>query len=64
MFVAVSGPKTRKTKEIHHENSRRNLLENDLIVVGNAVIDMYAKCNLPAKAKEVPWKLPARNTSS
>jgi pentatricopeptide repeat protein len=52
-----------KGKQIHEEISSRNMLDDD-IVLGNALIDMYAKCGALAKAQEVLEDLPLRNTIS
>ncbi|KAI5082423.1 hypothetical protein GOP47_0002166 [Adiantum capillus-veneris] len=45
-----------KGTEIHNEISRRGLLERDCII-GNALVDMYAKCGLLARAREVFGRL-------
>ncbi|KAH7299718.1 hypothetical protein KP509_24G025900 [Ceratopteris richardii] len=47
---------------IHVEIARRGL-ESD-ILVGNALIDMYAKCGLLKKASDVFHRLPTRDTIS
>lgn len=54
---------TEKAKEIHCEIARKGLLRRD-IVVGNALVDMYAKCGLLAKAQEVFDKLHVRDVVS
>ena len=40
-------------KEIHAEISKQGLLLKGDLVLGNALIDMYAKCGLLRKAKDV-----------
>ena len=40
-----------KGKQIHDQIRSRNLLEKD-IVLGNAVVDMYAKCGILGKAQK------------
>ncbi|KAH7294255.1 hypothetical protein KP509_28G062700 [Ceratopteris richardii] len=45
---------------IHAEIERRGLLDRNL-VIGNALIDMYAKCGFPARAEEVFDRIPVRN---
>jgi pentatricopeptide repeat protein len=49
--------------EIHREIEENGLLDRD-IVVGNALLDMYAKCGSIAKACEVFEQLPLRNVVS
>ena len=49
-----------KGEEIHTEVSRQGLLEKDT-ALGNALVDMYAKCGALMKAQEVFDTLPARN---
>ena len=49
-----------KGEHIHVEVDRLGLLRKD-IVLGNAIIDMYVKCGMLAKAKEVLYKLPMRD---
>ncbi|KAI5069870.1 hypothetical protein GOP47_0016171 [Adiantum capillus-veneris] len=51
---------TSKGEEIHAEVSRNGLLERD-VVVGNAVVDMYAKCGALEKAQGVVDKLAVRD---
>ena len=46
--------------EIDDEVRRQGLLEKD-IVLGTALVDMYCKCGLLEKAREVFEKLPKRN---
>ncbi|KAI5062635.1 hypothetical protein GOP47_0023174 [Adiantum capillus-veneris] len=48
--------------KIHAEISRRNLLDRDL--VGNTLVDMYAKCGMIVRAQEVFNELPARDVVS
>ena len=53
-----------KGKQIHDEISSRGLLKNDL-VLGNALVDMYAKCGLLSKAQEIlENELPQQNVVS
>ncbi|KAI5065495.1 hypothetical protein GOP47_0020190 [Adiantum capillus-veneris] len=49
-----------KGKQIHDEISRQGLLEHN-IVLGGALVDMYAKCGALSQAQSVLDKLPARN---
>ncbi|KAI5081261.1 hypothetical protein GOP47_0004444 [Adiantum capillus-veneris] len=49
-----------KGKEIHDAIEKQGLLQSD-IMVGNAVVDMYAKCGALSKAQEVLEKLPSRD---
>ncbi|KAI5062597.1 hypothetical protein GOP47_0023136 [Adiantum capillus-veneris] len=51
-----------KGKEIHAEVARHGLGQN--LFVGNTLIDMYATCGIPGKAKEVFDNLPNRDTVS
>ena len=39
-----------KGKQIHDEITRQELLQNDS-VLGNALVDMYAKCGIVSKAQ-------------
>ncbi|KAH7421810.1 hypothetical protein KP509_13G076800 [Ceratopteris richardii] len=50
-------------EEIHNEIARQGLLGCD-IVLGNALIDMYAKCGVLEKAQQVLQELPVRNVVS
>lgn len=52
-----------KGEEIHREVDKAGLLERDLIV-GNALVDMYANCGLLSKAQEVFDNLPSRDVVS
>jgi pentatricopeptide repeat protein len=52
-----------KGKEIHNEIVGRGLLEKDT-VLGNALVDMYAKCGLIDKALEVCESLSLQNVVS
>ena len=52
-----------KGKEIHDEIVDRGLLKNN-IYLGNALVDMYAKCGALTKAKNVFEELQARNIVS
>jgi pentatricopeptide repeat protein len=49
-----------KGKEIHDEIVRRGLLQKD-IMLGTALVDMYAKCGVLRKAQQVLEELPFRN---
>ena len=49
-----------KGKEIHDYIVNNGLLQGD-ISLGNALVDMYAKCGALAKAKQVLEELPVRN---
>ncbi|KAH7292140.1 hypothetical protein KP509_29G053300 [Ceratopteris richardii] len=50
-------------KVAHAEVARRGLLGND-IVLGNALVDMYAKCGAFYEAKELLYVLPVQNVVS
>ncbi|KAH7353028.1 hypothetical protein KP509_19G075900 [Ceratopteris richardii] len=50
-------------QKIHDEIERQGLLEVD-IMVGNALVDMYAKCGKLSKAQEVLHQLPFRDVVS
>jgi pentatricopeptide repeat protein len=52
-----------KGKEIHDEMNRKGWLGKH-IMLGNALIDMYAKCSALANAKDVIDALPSRDTVS
>jgi pentatricopeptide repeat protein len=52
-----------KGKEIHEDIIKRGLLRKD-IVLGNAVVDMYAKCGILAKAREVLEELHGRDVAT
>lgn len=54
---------TAKGREIHGEVARLGLLETDDLI-GNTLIDMYAKCGLLATAQEVFDYLPVRDIVS
>jgi pentatricopeptide repeat protein len=49
-----------KGEAIHHEVMNKNWLEKD-IAIGNALVDMYIKCGVFAKARNVFEALPARD---
>ena len=49
--------------QVHEMIVRRGLLEKD-IVLGNALVDMYVKCGLLAKAQRVLQELPVRDVVS
>ena len=53
----------RKGEEIHNDLKKQGFLQKD-VVIGNAIIDMYAKCGLLGIAKEVLNKIPIRNVVS
>lgn len=59
----ISTGSTDKGEEIHAEIERKGFLEGDL-VVGNALVDMYAKCGLLSKAQEVFDRLPLHDVVS
>ena len=50
-------------EEIHEKVQKQGLLEKN-IMLGTAVVDMYAKCSAPDKARQVFAKLPARDVVS
>ena len=50
-------------KKIHEEIVIQGLLEKD-IVLGNALVDMYAKCSMLVKARQILEELPIRNIIS
>ena len=52
-----------KGKQIHDEIASRGWLKKD-VVLGNALIVMYVKCSLLAKAQQVLEDLPVRNAIS
>ena len=52
-----------KGKQIHDEIARQGLLQND-IVLGNALVSMYAKCGAGSKAQQVLNGLPCRDVVS
>ncbi|KAI5062662.1 hypothetical protein GOP47_0023201 [Adiantum capillus-veneris] len=52
-----------KGAKIHAEIERQGLLEKDL-VLGNTLVDMYAKCGLLPRAQEVFDLLPSRDVIS
>ena len=49
-----------KGKQIHEDIVGRCLLEKDT-VIGNALVDMYVKCGLMVKSREVFCELPVKN---
>ncbi|KAH7294183.1 hypothetical protein KP509_28G059600 [Ceratopteris richardii] len=49
-------------KEIHIEVVRNKYLQNSATVIGNALVDMYAKCNDLVKAQYIFDDLTVRNT--
>ena len=52
-----------KGREIHSDLEQRRLLETNL-VVGSALMDMYAKCGQLIKSQEAFDKLPRRDLVS
>jgi pentatricopeptide repeat protein len=52
-----------KGKQIHERIMNSGLLETDL-VLGNALIDMYARCGMVSQAREVLEDLPTRDVVS
>ena len=52
-----------KGRNIHDEVLRMGLLERD-VVLGNALVDMYAKCGMLEKAHKVLKELPVRDVVS
>mgnify|MGYP000594911397 CR=1 FL=1 len=50
-----------KGKKIHDEIVNRGLLEKD-VVLGTALVDMYAKCGMVLKAQQVHDEFPFRDT--
>ncbi|KAH7365366.1 hypothetical protein KP509_18G023200 [Ceratopteris richardii] len=50
-----------KGEQIHREISKQKILGND-VVLGNSLVDMYAKCGALVKAQEVFNELSLRNT--
>ncbi|KAH7301556.1 hypothetical protein KP509_23G032000 [Ceratopteris richardii] len=52
-----------KGEQIHDEITRQGLLKNN-IELGNALVDMYAKCGALTKAQQVFAQLPVRNVVS
>jgi pentatricopeptide repeat protein len=51
-------------EKIHEEIIGRCLLDKEDIVLGNALVDMYAKCGMLSKAAQVLESLPMRNVVS
>ena len=49
--------------QVHEEIVSRGLLKDDL-VLGNSLVDMYAKCGAPAKARQVLEELRIRDSVS
>ncbi|KAI5056070.1 hypothetical protein GOP47_0029591 [Adiantum capillus-veneris] len=52
-----------KGEEIHNEIFKRRLLLSN-VMLGNALLDMYARCNALTKARKVLEELPIRNAVS
>ncbi|KAI5080163.1 hypothetical protein GOP47_0005642 [Adiantum capillus-veneris] len=52
-----------KGEKIHNEISRQGLLEHN-IVLGNTLVDMYAKCGALCQARNALKELPCRNIIS
>ena len=49
-----------KGRQIHYEIIRRDMLEKD-VMLGNGLVDMYARCGALAAAQQVLEELPIRN---
>ena len=41
--------------------ARQGLLHNNIVLLGNALVDMYAKCGAVSKVRQVLDALPSRN---
>ncbi|KAI5060788.1 hypothetical protein GOP47_0025208 [Adiantum capillus-veneris] len=52
-----------KGKQIHEEIAKQGFLDTN-IVLGSALVDMYAKCGALAKAQQVLEEMPSRNVVS
>ena len=52
-----------KRRQVHDKISKKVLLDNN-VVLGTALVDMYAKCGALEKAQKVLEELPARDVSS
>ena len=50
-------------EEIHDDIKKRGMLKNE-VVLGTALIDMYAKCGFVEKARDILRELPSRNEIS
>ncbi|KAI5059673.1 hypothetical protein GOP47_0025992 [Adiantum capillus-veneris] len=53
-----------KGEQIHAEIDKVGFLEEDFVMVANALVDMYAKCGLLAKAQEVFNTIPVQSVVS
>jgi pentatricopeptide repeat protein len=53
-----------KGESIHEEIIRTGLLKHDEIILGNTLVDMYAKCSMLKKAQQVLDGLPSRDLIS
>ena len=53
-----------KGKEIHGDIADMALVDNDMMVLGNASMDMYAKCDMFGTAKEVLEKFVFQDVNS
>ena len=49
-----------KGKQVHDDIVRRDMLQND-VLLGTALVDMYAKCGMLAKAHQVLENLPVQD---
>ncbi|KAH7445143.1 hypothetical protein KP509_02G109100 [Ceratopteris richardii] len=54
---------TYKGRDVHDEVSKQGLIKDD-IVLGTAIVDMYAKCGALQKAEQVLKELPTRDVIS
>ncbi|KAH7404202.1 hypothetical protein KP509_15G015100 [Ceratopteris richardii] len=52
-----------KGRKLHADIVRQGFLSTN-IVLGNALVDMYAKCGMMEKAQKVFWDLPSKNVIS
>ena len=53
-----------KGQQIHDEIVARGFLEKNIIVLGNALVGMYAKCGMLAEAQQMLERLPIRDVVS
>ncbi|KAH7388489.1 hypothetical protein KP509_16G078200 [Ceratopteris richardii] len=53
-----------KGEQIHDEVANLGLLAENVVVLGTALVDMYAKCGAIEKAQEVFERAPLRNVAS
>jgi pentatricopeptide repeat protein len=52
-----------KGRQIHDEIASNDMMKND-VVLGSSLVDMYARCGMPARAHDVLFELPVRNIAS